>query len=273
MEIHMKIAIPTAESKTQYYINTAYVNFVKEAGLEPVLITYDNNVESVVGMCDGLLIPGGIDVDPIYYGENNLASFATDIKKDKFERELFWSFVINEKPVFGICRGYQLIVREFLNYSGNCDLDGYNRFRFTQHVPGHSLAKDREVPRTQPTHWVMADEVLYNTNNGIEPIPVNSMHHQGLLCEFSNHNQDMGLDVGASFCNNTFKILAVSDFSIPNKFDGYIVEAIDISGWIGTHTRIRGVQWHPEELSVTNKNETDLLTNFFLNNDEAMEAY
>lgn len=272
MEITMKIAIPTSLSKTQYYVNAAYVNFVKKAGFEPILVTYDNNAPSVVDMCDGLLLPGGVDVDPIHYGETNLASFTTDIKKDDFERDLFWAFVINEKPIFGICRGFQLMVREFLNYPENYELTGFDRLRFVQNIGGHSLVKDRDVPRTQPTHWVMAHDCLYNTSDGIAPIPVNSIHHQGLLCEFTGANSEIHLAAGASLCGGLVKIMAVSDFQVPKKHEGYIVEAVDLSGWICDNSRIRGVQWHPEELSVNNENEIDLLKGFFLNNTEAMEA-
>ena len=268
----MKIAIPISISKTQYYINFAYINFVKKAGLEPILVTYDNDPESVVEMCDGLLIPGGVDVDPIHYGETNLASFTTDIKKDSFERELFWMFAINEKPIFGICRGFQMIMREFLNYPGNYDIIGFDRLEFMQHVPGHSLVKDREVPRDQPTHWVVANEILYGTDGGSESIPVNSIHHQALLCSFPANSLNIYSAAETVLCNNMFKILAVADFHVPAKFNGYIIEAAEITGWVCDNNRMRGVQWHPEELVVNNESEVDLLKNFFLNNEEALGA-
>jgi putative glutamine amidotransferase len=63
----MRIGIPMSESNTQYYINQAYVSYVVESGMSPVLITPGNNVAEILELCDGLLLPGGIDLDPTYY--------------------------------------------------------------------------------------------------------------------------------------------------------------------------------------------------------------
>ena len=269
MEDPMRIAIPVSMSKAQYYINYAYVNFVKNAGFEPMLVSQDNDLATIVDKCDGLLLPGGIDVDPIYYGETNIGSFSTDIKKDEFERSLFWEFAVEDRKIFGVCRGFQLIVREFLNYPNNAETDDYNKLDFVQHIPGHSLAKDREVPRTQPTHWVTVDESLYGSPH--TEIAVNSMHHQALLCTFdpdiSEHTA-----VGTEVCDNQLKILAVTDLHVPKKYEGYIVEAVEIKNWLTPGCNIRGVQWHPEELAVNNGNETDLLKTFF-NNAHVIEAH
>jgi len=58
----------------------------------------------------GLLLTGGGDIDPPLFGEplsfNNLA---IDREKDELELSLAKWFIRNEKPVFGICRGMQVI--------------------------------------------------------------------------------------------------------------------------------------------------------------------
>ena len=62
----MKIGVPAATSKTQYYINKAYVQYVLEAGFQPVVIVPGSNDETMLDMVEGLLLPGGVDIDPIY---------------------------------------------------------------------------------------------------------------------------------------------------------------------------------------------------------------
>ena len=61
----MRIGLPISESKTQYYINQAYVEYIEAAGFEPVLIHTRANIDVITKSLDGLILPGGIDVDPI----------------------------------------------------------------------------------------------------------------------------------------------------------------------------------------------------------------
>lgn len=58
---------------------------------------------------DGLLIPGGDDVDPLLYGQDHMGCRTTDITFDQFEIALCKKFAVANKPVLGICRGAQLI--------------------------------------------------------------------------------------------------------------------------------------------------------------------
>lgn len=59
--------------------------------------------------CDGLLLPGGTDADPALYGQKNTASVGIDRQKDLDEIELVKKFAAAGLPVFGICRGLQII--------------------------------------------------------------------------------------------------------------------------------------------------------------------
>ena len=59
--------------------------------------------------CDGLILCGGNDVSPFFYGQSSLFCEEPDIKRDKIEMELFRSYMELNKPVLGICRGMQLI--------------------------------------------------------------------------------------------------------------------------------------------------------------------
>ena len=60
---------------------------------------------------DGLLLPGGADIDPIYYHQEINGSYTKgmDRRLDKLQLSFLDQFVRAKKPVFGICRGHQLI--------------------------------------------------------------------------------------------------------------------------------------------------------------------
>ncbi len=58
---------------------------------------------------DGLLLPGGCDLDPSGYGEPLLGSVGLCPELDKLQFALLDAFVKAGKPVMGICRGHQLI--------------------------------------------------------------------------------------------------------------------------------------------------------------------
>ena len=67
-------------------------------------------VKDYVNMLDGLLLQGGADMSPKSYGETPInPMWAGDEVRDAYEIELFHEFVTQGKPVFGICRGHQLI--------------------------------------------------------------------------------------------------------------------------------------------------------------------
>lgn len=59
--------------------------------------------------CDGLLVPGGADVDPIHYGQENTASRGIDPDRDRDELALINLFLRLERPILGICRGHQIL--------------------------------------------------------------------------------------------------------------------------------------------------------------------
>ena len=58
---------------------------------------------------DGLLLCGGEDVDPVHFGEVNTASEGIDPARDAAELALARAYLAAGRPVFGICRGHQLL--------------------------------------------------------------------------------------------------------------------------------------------------------------------
>lgn len=59
--------------------------------------------------CDGLILCGGDDVDPALYGQERNGAGDPDTERDAAELELFRAFYAAGKPIFGICRGSQMI--------------------------------------------------------------------------------------------------------------------------------------------------------------------
>jgi len=227
----MIIGIPTSTSKTQYYINMAYVDYVEEAGLDPLLITPRNNLGTIAKMCDGLILPGGSDLEPTHYGEDNIASYGVDAFKDDFERKALYAFVEQKKPTFGICRGFQLIAREYL--LANPDEETW--LSYYQHVNKHSLAESLSIPRSVPSHMVDCRADLYGGKKSDElTMFVNSMHHQALVA-----------DKRTSPPASKLKIVATTRVGMGSKEKGFVVEAFQLNT---KGSRILAVQWHPEEL-------------------------
>lgn len=129
---------------------------------------------------DGLLLSGGGDMDPEYYGEKPLLnaqgeSVLYDVfpERDAMEMQLCRWALDDDMPLFGICRGHQLL---------NVVMGGtlYQDVRL-QRSPTHPLAKDFAEPWTAPAHVVTLTEgsklarILETLT-----IETNSLHHQAV---------------------------------------------------------------------------------------------
>ncbi len=69
------------------------------------------NVVELLDLCDGFLLPGGDDIDPVCYGQTNDEGLSKDIDPalDKIDKIILDYAFQNKKPVLGICRGVQSI--------------------------------------------------------------------------------------------------------------------------------------------------------------------
>lgn len=87
----------------------AYSNAIAAAGGVPIL-TPECCVDEYAEMCDALLLSGGHDVDPTWYGEDVLNDTVhIDLSRDAYEIELTKAFLRKGKPILAICRGFQLL--------------------------------------------------------------------------------------------------------------------------------------------------------------------
>ena len=139
-----------------------YASALEGCGAECV---FSLDVEEALD-CQGLLLPGGGDIDPARYGQPSAGSEAPDLQRDAAELELVSRFLAWGRPILGICRGIQL-----LNVALGGDL--------IQDIPTAADHKHDAV-RGDRVHGVEAApgsflEGLYETS-----FPVNSAHHQAL---------------------------------------------------------------------------------------------
>ena len=81
------------------------------------IISAESSPFELSELCDALCLSGGPDLQPVYYGEAPLEGMALreDPLRDEFELELAKRFLDKRKPIFSICRGFQLL---------NCVLGG-----------------------------------------------------------------------------------------------------------------------------------------------------
>lgn len=140
-----------------------YRRAVAEAGGEPVdLVPGTKTLPEV----DGLVLPGGWDVDPSFYGEaRDDRVQETDPELDATELRLFQQAREREIPVLGICRGQQVI---------NVAMGG----SLIQHLDDHDA---RAIGRKHLAHAVAVDPASeLGRATGEQKIRVNSLHHQAL---------------------------------------------------------------------------------------------
>lgn len=153
----IRIAIPT--NRPQAVVN--YLNALTELGSRGEAGRSFDPSEY-----DGLLLPGGWDVNPARYGKDRVPQETVDDDLDTLQFEVLERFLAAGRPVFGICRGHQLL---------NIAFGG----TLIQHLPcaenhmGLPTGEDN-LHRAQ----VEPDSFLYRIY-GAE-CTVNSTHHQGV---------------------------------------------------------------------------------------------
>lgn len=116
---------------------------------------------------DGLILCGGNDIDPGYYGQEMDGAVNIDYARDAAEFALLKAFIALKKPVMGICRGCQLIN---IFFGGTLDQDIKN-------AAEHSSFSDFDlIHRVHAVRGSIAEN-LYGAD-----FVVNSFHHQAIKC-------------------------------------------------------------------------------------------
>lgn len=187
-----------------------YVRSIAEAGGIPLLIPEgdERTAEEYAAFCDGILIPGGGDIHPMLYGEAPIASLHDlHLSHDRFELALVRAADAHDKPIFGICRGIQVI---------NVAFGG----SLWQDIPSQCLGAAAHVgpadARDEPYHRIVCTEGSRMRSLFGECVMTNSYHHQAVK-------------------------EPAPGFVVTARSDDGMIEAIE-----HTSRPVFGVQFHPE---------------------------
>jgi putative glutamine amidotransferase len=162
-----KIGVTSSALRSPAYYDP-YLRALEVAGAEPVrLVGLAPEVATQrLAHLDGCLFPGGWDVDPGEYGEPpHQETELVDHVLDRMEIALVRRAMEARVPIFGICRGQQLI---------NVALGGSLR----QHVDGHDMHGNPRDLLAHPLTLEAGSEVADIVHEGF--LLVNSLHHQAV---------------------------------------------------------------------------------------------
>ena len=146
----------------------AYLDAITQAQGTPILITPNDDLDAVWPSLQGILIPGGGDVDPARYDQANTASEGIDGPTDALDIAVIHKALADHLPILGICRGLQVI---------NVALGG----SLIQDIPTQyysTINHNLKLPLFG--HWVNIEPTSQlATLLGTRPM-VNTYHHQGI---------------------------------------------------------------------------------------------
>jgi putative glutamine amidotransferase len=199
------------------YVHHDYHKSVAANGGLPIILPYiDSKIAiELVKMCDGIILSGGEDVDPSFYGQDpHLHLGPTIPERDLVEIAIAKYAIEHDIPLFAICRGVQVL---------NVALGG----TLIQDIPSQSelpIQHSQIVERARDTHWVDIEKnsKLYKIL-GSDRVRVNSLHHQSINL--------LGTDLRVVAFASDGTIEAV-EYARPSRFT-------------------LGVQWHPESMAAT----------------------
>lgn len=202
-----------------WVMNHRYFTALASVGGAPVMVPLipqdTDTLRAIYETLDGVFLAGGVDVDPSSYdAQREDACGRTDLDRDAVELLLAQWSRADGKPLFGVCRGLQIInvaaggslyqdCEQF--YVGSMKHDYYPNAGFARDYLAHAVT--------------LGDGTRLREIMGADEVMVNSMHHQGL------DRVAEGLTVSAT------------------APDG-LIEAVECTG----DAFCVGVQWHPEML-------------------------
>ena len=144
-------------SKKKQFINQSYIDAFNKLGFTVIIILYQKDLDKVMSLCDCFLICGGGDVNPELY--NQIDDLATNIENelDELDIKVIEYCINNNKPLFGICRGLQII---------NVYFDGTLSSTINKN---HNCSNDHILE-------IICDNKIFKKGK----YTINSYHHQGI---------------------------------------------------------------------------------------------
>jgi putative glutamine amidotransferase len=222
---------PSAPGAAYFHFSGSYPAALAAAGALPVIIPLCLPDDALTGLCahlDGLCLAGGVDVDPAHYGEARHRGLGkVDALRDAVELKLARWALAADLPLFGICRGIQL-----LNVAAGGTL--YQDLATQLPAAQQHDYEHTDSPWERPVHQVhIAEGSHLVASLGTDGVMTNSFHHQAVK------------EVAAGFV------------PVAWTADG-VVEGIEAPG----HRFALGVQWHPEGMFDTDPRARALFAAF-----------
>lgn len=207
--------VPIAEGVlASHYVGQGYVRAITEGGgralIVPHVVGFEEEIAAdAIEWADGLLLSGGVDLDPATYGQtmSENQTYHSDRARDRFELALVAQARQRRLPILGICRGFQILN---VAYGGTID----------QHCPHQSstIISNPDL-RIELTQVSLSSGSLAARSVGAEHLGVYCLHHQGI---------DV---VGAGL-------------SATGVAEDGLIEALEDPG----ADFVLGVLWHPEQM-------------------------
>lgn len=189
-----------------------YIRAIEEHGGTPRTLYPGAPSEAFSGL-KGILLTGGRDIDPIHYGEEEHETTDIDFDRDALELPLCKRAMEEDFPIFGICRGIQI-----MNVAMGSSLYQDIPSQFT----GHLTHKIIENTNDSWHDIQIQQDSLLNQITGETTAEVNSRHHQSL------------------------KVIG-EGFTVTAQSKDGIIEAIEDE----SKRFVLGVQYHPERMFRT----------------------
>jgi len=213
--------------------NDKYIHFIKQDYLQAIIAAQGipvllppvpiEDIEMQLDMIDGLMIIGGCDVNPLLYHENPLPLLGeTDYPRDLYEIALIKKATQKNIPIFGVCRGLQVINVAF----------GGTLYQDLSYAPQKILLHSQKERRECASHTINIQE-----NSFLYPIfqdrgYVNSFHHQAI--------DRLGKGLKAVAYSEDQMIEAIEHIYLP----------------------ITAVQFHPEDMYKTDQKMQEIFNQF-----------
>lgn len=222
-------------------MNQRYYEAVAAAGAAPLLVPLLDDLDALraaYDACAGVMIPGGVDMDPATYGESPHERLGRiDPDRDRVELQLARWAIEDHKPLLGLCRGLQVInVATGGTLYQDLDAQLVPSIRH-DYFPNYGFDRDHLAHEVSVTPHSRLRSLVDR-----DDLPVNSMHHQGV------------------------KTLGRGLVACARASDG-LVEAVESANG---HWMI-GVQWHPEVFDADDPHTRDIFRGFVRAAGEASE--
>ena len=204
------------KGQERYFLVSENVKSIEKSGGSTILFPHTHDTETFeryLDLVDGIILTGGIDINPMFYGEEPLEKLGYfNTKKDFFDVELTKKAIQRGIPVLGIDRGLQVL---------NVALGG-SLHQDISYIEGNHIKHFQSSIMSEKSHSVEIQQGTYLYEIFAQDrIFVNSFHHQA--------KKELGKDLIVS----------------ARASDG-VIEAIEYAGT----SFAMGIQWQPEFMYI-----------------------